>query len=287
MQPMDSEIRAMITDTISVDNTSYDINTQFVKHFLSAKYRASGYDNHFNTMAQLTAKQLINEQLNNTSTEQSLTTSSDYENINSDQVDKPYVFEFSTGTEYIVEPSQCLIVEVQDDQPVKTHDYQTIEASIVSNDGQQHPPAQHMAEAQVESIIQCLMDRLEPVIDIETHHRTNHLHKEFLLDGQCLGAGLSGLVVRATRRTDGTENAVKMHFIVGKEDTEDGLLREYHWRRREIDLWSGVSYGQCVQYYDSWVERDEECRQRFTRYLNTQRPDIQRLFAHQFAFANF
>ncbi|CAG2117724.1 unnamed protein product, partial [Medioppia subpectinata] len=28
-------------------------------------------------------------------------------------------------------------------------------------------------------------------------------------------------------------------------------------------------------------------RQRFTRYLNTQRPDIQRLFAHQFAFANF
>ncbi|CAG2121327.1 unnamed protein product, partial [Medioppia subpectinata] len=40
-------------------------------------------------------------------------------------------------------------------------------------------------------------------------------------------------------------------------------------------------------YYDSWVERDEECRQRFTRYLNTQRPDIQRLFAHQFAFANF
>ncbi|CAG2120680.1 unnamed protein product, partial [Medioppia subpectinata] len=126
-----------------------------------------------------------------------------------------------------------------------------------------------MAEAQVESIIQCLMDRLEPVIDIETHHRPNHLHKEFLLDGQCLGAGLSGLVVRATRRTDGSEYAVKMHFIVGKEDTEDGLLREYYWRRREVDVWSGVSYGQCVQYYDSWVERDEECRQRFTRYLNT------------------
>ncbi|CAG2161868.1 unnamed protein product, partial [Oppiella nova] len=159
-----------------------------------------------------------------------------------------------TSDGQVVIPRQKSVVDETDGQVVSRQEDPKRVALVGTHWVGVEPPEGQEAEAQVEALIHNLLETLEPLTDIEPYIRPNHLLDAFRLDDKCLGAGLSGPVVRGIDGRDGREYAIKMHFIVGKEDTWDGLLGEFHRRHRELTLWRQLTHTDgCLQYYDSWV----------------------------------